>query len=177
MWGIIRFNQQENKMNRIAVGTWVEFLKDYQGAKAQDQCKVQCNIQGGLYVVNCKGEEIYSLRLLIDSGVIEIMKGGKNNYNTDISTLAWQHNRSALVHLMLLDGYKYIMCEVAEEDKQYFKDETPRFIVESMGDGGFFIDVRGNMWQSAQPINNDGTEMTYEDYIKLKQLQELDNVK
>ena len=161
-------------MNKIAVGTWVEFLKDYQGAKAQDQCKVQCNIQGGLYVVNYKGEEIYSLRLLRDSGVIEIMKEDKNNYNADISTLAWQHNRSALVHLMLMDGYKYIMCEIGDEDKQYLDDneEPPRFIVEK-DEGGCFVDVKGNMWQSVQAINNDGTIMTYDDYLMLKQLREV----
>lgn len=155
-------------MNKIVAGTWVEFLKDYQGAKAQDQCKVLCNIQGGLYVTNQRGGQIYSLELLKSRGIIKIM----SDYNTDVSTLAWQHNRSALVHLMLLDGYKYIMCEVAEEDKQYFKDETPRFIVEKYEDG-CFVDTKGNMWQSVQAINSDGTVMSYDDYLMLKQLKEM----
>lgn len=165
-------------MNKIAVGTWVEFLKDYQGAKAQDRCKVQCNIQGGLYVVNYKGEEIYSLRLLRDSGVIEIMKEDKNIYNADISTLAWQHNRSALVHLMLLDGYKYIMCEVAEEDKDFeWMDSLDIYIITTVvenQDGSLsFGDIEGNIHKAAQPIKGNGNIMGYDDYLMLKQLREM----
>ena len=87
--------------------------------------------------------------------------------------LRWIHEGDALVSVMLLEGCKYIMCEIGEEDKQYFKDETPRFIVCKYEDG-FFVDVRGNMWQSVQAINNDGSVMTYDDYLKLKQLREME---
>lgn len=166
-------------MNRIAVGTWVEFLKDYQGAKAQDQCKVQCNIQGGLYVTNQRGGQIYSLEFLKSRGIIEIMKGDKNNYNTDVSTLAWQHNRSALVHLMLLDGYKYIMCEVAEEDRGNNDSNSHKlFIIVETIDLGYedgrlcFRDIEGYIYSSdIQAINNNGTVMTYDDYLMLKQIK------
>ena len=156
-------------MNKIVAGTWVEFLKDYQGAKAQDQCKVLCNIQGGLYVTNQRGGQIYSLESLKSRGIIKIM----SDYDTDVATLAWQHNRSALVHLMLLEGYKYIMCEIGEEDKSYLTvgQETPRFIVDKYEEG-CFIDVEGNMWQHSQAINSDGTVMTYDDYLMLRQLKE-----
>lgn len=37
-----------------------------------------------------------------------------------------------------------------------------------------FFDVNGNMWQHAQAINNDGSIMTYDDYLKLKQLKEME---
>lgn len=98
--------------------------------------------------------------------------------NTNEHGLSWTHEGSALVSLMLLDGYKYIMCEIGEEDKQYLDDneETPRFIIERYKDG-CFIDVKGNMWQHAQAINNDGTVMTYDDYLMLKQLQEVNEFK
>ena len=163
-------------MNKIVAGTWVEFLKDYQGAKAQDQCKVLCNIQGGLYVTNQRGGQIYSLELLKSRGIIKIT----SDYDADVATLAWQHNRSALVHLMLLDGYKYIMCEVAEEDRDN-NDSSSRklFIIVETIDLGYedgricFRDVEGYVYSSdIQAINSDGTEMTYNDYIKLKQLQD-----
>lgn len=96
--------------------------------------------------------------------------------DTNEHELSWTHEGSALVSVMLQEGFKYIMCEVGEEDKQYFKDETPRFIVEKYEDG-CFVDVEGNMWQSVQAINNDGTVMTYDDYLMLKQLKEVSNVK
>lgn len=85
--------------------------------------------------------------------------------------LRWVHQGDALVSVMLQNGFKYIMCEIGEEDKQYFKDDTPKFIIESQDDGDFFIDTKGNMWQSVQAINNDGTVMTYDDYLILKQLR------
>lgn len=91
--------------------------------------------------------------------------------------LSWTHEGDALVSVMLQEGFKYIMCEIGEEDKQYFKGETPRFIIESQDDGGFFIDTKGNMWQSVQAINNDGTAMCYDDYLMLKQLREIKNFK
>lgn len=97
--------------------------------------------------------------------------------DTNEHELSWIHEGDALVSVMLLEGFKYIMCEIGEKDKQYFKDETPRFIIESQDDGGFFIDTEGNMWQSVQAINNDGTVMTYDDYLMLKQLRELSNDK
>ena len=158
-------------MNKIVAGTWVEFLKDYQGAKAQDQCKVLCNIQGGLYVTNQRGGQIYSLEFLKSHGIIEIM----SDYNTDVSTLAWQHNRSALVHLMLLDGYKYIMCEVAEEDKDFgWMDSLDIYIItgveEDKSGNYYFVDIEGEFHTAAQPIKGNGDIMSYSDYIKLKQL-------
>ncbi|CAH1193504.1 Hypothetical protein DAL_139 [Psychrobacter phage D'Alembert] len=91
--------------------------------------------------------------------------------------LSWTHEGDALVSVMLQEGFKYIMCEIGEEDKQYFKDEIPIFIIESQDGGGFFIDVDGNMWQSVQAINNDGTVMTYNDYFMLKQLREMNEFK
>lgn len=92
--------------------------------------------------------------------------------------LRWTHEGDALVSVMLLEGFKYIMCEIGEEDKQYLcmGQETPRFIVEKYEDG-CFIDTKGNMWQSVQAINNDGTVMTYDDYLMLKQLKEVKNYK
>ena len=166
-------------MSQIVAGTWVEFLKDYQGAKAQDQCKVFCNIQGGLYVTNQRGGQIYSLEFLKSRGIIKIM----SDYNTDASTLAWQHNRSALVHLMLLDGYKYIMCEVADEDRDNNDSDSHKlFIIVETIDLGYedgricFRDIEGYVYSSdIQAINSDGTVMTYDDYLMLKQLQELEN--
>lgn len=91
----------------------------------------------------------------------------------DNQELRWTHEGDSLVSVMLLEGFKYIMCEIGEEDKQYFKNKTPRFIIESQDDGGFFIDTKGNMWQSVQAINNDGTVMSYDDYLMLKQLKEV----
>ena len=99
----------------------------------------------------------------------------KDSNMQDNYELRWTHEGDALVSVMLLEGCKYIMCELGEEDKQYFKDKTPRFIIESQDDGGFFIDTKGNMWQSVQAINNDGTVMTYDDYLMLKQLKEVSN--
>ena len=87
--------------------------------------------------------------------------------------LSWTHEGDALVSVMLQEGFKYIMCEIGEKDKLHLTmgQETPRFIVEKYEDG-YFIDVNGNMWQSTQAINNDGTVMTYDDYLMLKQLRE-----
>lgn len=139
-------------MNKIVAGTWAEFLKDYQGAKAQDQCKVLCNIQGGLYVTNQRGGQIYSLELLKSRGIIKIM----GDYDTDVSTLAWQHNRSALVHLMLLGGYKYIMCEVADEDRDNNDSNSHKlFIIVETIDLGYedgricFRDIEGYVYSSS----------------------------
>ena len=91
--------------------------------------------------------------------------------------LRWTHEGDALVSLMLLEGFKYIMCEIGEEYEQYLDDngQPPRFIIESQDDGGYFVDVDGNMWQHAQAINNDGTAMSYDDYLMLKQLKEISN--
>lgn len=88
--------------------------------------------------------------------------------------LRWIHEGDALVSVMLLEGFKYIMCEIGEEDKQYLTmgQETPRFIIVKYEDG-CFVDVNGNIWQHAQAINNDGTVVTYDDYLMLKQLREM----
>lgn len=105
-----------------------------------------------------------------------------SDYDTDVSTLAWQHNRSALVHLMLLDGYKYIMCEVAEEDKDFgWMYSLDIYIItgvekDKLGNY-YFVDIEGNIHTAAQPIKGNGNIMSYNDYIKLKQLQELGNAK
>ena len=95
---------------------------------------------------------------------------------SDEYELRWAHEGDALVSLMLLEGFKYIMCEIGEEDKQYLdgNEQPPRFIVEKYKEG-CFVDVNGNMWQHAQAINNDGTVMTYDDYLMLKQLREVKN--
>lgn len=160
-------------MSQITVGAWVEFLKDYQGAKIQDECKVLSNIQGGLYVTNQRGGQIYSLRSLEASGVIKVM----SSHDTDVSTLAWKHNRSALVHLMLMDGYKYVMCEVSDEDKDFkWMDSLDIYIITTVvenEDGSLsFGDIEGNIHKAAQPIKGNGNIMSYDDYIKLKQLGE-----
>lgn len=157
-------------MDKIASGTWVEFLKDYQGAKVQDQCKVLSNTQGGLYVTNQRGGQIHSLGFLKACGVIKVISPN----NTDVPTLSWQHNRSALVHLMLMDGYKYIMCEVADEDKDFeWMDSLDIYIITSVienEDGSLsFGDIEGNIHKAAQPIKGNGHIMSFGDYIKLKQ--------
>lgn len=93
--------------------------------------------------------------------------------DTNEHELSWTHEGDALVSVMLQEGFKYIMCEIGEEDKQYLdgNEQPPRFIIEK-DEGGYFIDVDGNMWQHAQAINNDGTVMNYDDYLMLKQLRE-----
>lgn len=98
--------------------------------------------------------------------------------NTNEHELSWTHEGDALVSVMLQEGFKYIMCEIGEEDKSYLTvgQETPRFIVEKYEDG-YFIDTKGNMWQSVQAINNDGTIMTYDDYLMLRQLREMNDFK
>lgn len=98
--------------------------------------------------------------------------------DTNKHELSWTHEGDALVSLMLLEGFKYIMCEIGEKDKLCLPmgQETPRFIVEKYEDG-CFLDVNGNMWQSVQAINNDGTVMTYDDYLMLRQLREMNDFK
>lgn len=93
------------------------------------------------------------------------------------TTLAWQHNRSALVHLMLLEGHKYIMCEVADKDKDFeWMDSLDIVIITTVAqkaDGSLsFGDIEGYIHQAAQPIKGNGHVMSYDDYIKLKQLGE-----
>ena len=101
-----------------------------------------------------------------------------SDYDTDVATLAWQHNRSALVHLMLLDGYKYIMCEVAEEDKDFgWMDSLDIYIITGVEEDNlgnyYFVDIEGEFHTAAQPIKGNGNIMSYNDYIKLKQLQDI----
>ena len=93
--------------------------------------------------------------------------------STSNDELRWTHEGDALVSVMLQEGFKNIMCEIGEEDKQHLcmGQEYPRFIVEKYEDG-CFVDTNGNMWQHAQAINNDGTVMTYDEYLMLKQLKE-----
>lgn len=54
--------------------------------------------------------------------------------------LRWTHEGDALVSVMLLDGFKYILCEIGEEDKQYVNDneEPPLFIICKDEHGCFF---------------------------------------
>lgn len=104
-------------------------------------------------------------------------RNNMSDYDTDVATLAWQHNRSALVHLMLLDGYKYIMCEVAEEDKDFgWMDSLDIYIITTAvenEDGSIaFVDIEGNIHTAAQPIKGNGNIMSFTDYIELKQLQD-----
>lgn len=78
--------------------------------------------------------------------------------------------RSFLVEVMLKNGFELILCEIEDDDKQYCKDEkVPRFIVTKHEDG-LFVDVDGNMWQSAQPIKPNGDLMTYKDYLLFRDL-------
>lgn len=78
--------------------------------------------------------------------------------------------RSFLVEVMLKNEFELILCEIEDDDKQYCKDEkVPRFIVTKYEDG-LFIDVDGNMWQSAQPIKPNGDLMTYKDYLLFRDL-------
>lgn len=86
--------------------------------------------------------------------------------NTD---LHWTHDGSALVDLILQDGFKYIMCEISEDCKQYLNEgqEILRFIICDYYDG-CFIDTEGNMWQDAQAILPSGDKMTYKDYLELR---------
>lgn len=80
--------------------------------------------------------------------------------------------RSVLVEVMLKNGFNFIICEVEDDDKQYFEnEEIPRFIINKYDEeSGLFIDVDGNMWQSAQPIKPNGDLMTYKDYLQVKNL-------
>ena len=94
-----------------------------------------------------------------------------SDYDTDVATLAWQHNRSALVHLMLLDGYKYIMCEVADEDKDFgWMDSLDIYIittaVENEDGSVTFVDIEGNVHTAVQPIKGSGNIMSFSDYIR-----------
>lgn len=161
-------------MNEITQGTWVTFLKDYQGGKIGDECKVQQNIQGGLYVNNQNGEAIYSLGFLKASGVIGVMKEGNGEYKST-EELAWSHERSSLVLLMLLNGFNYIMCEVAAEDRDFeWIDSLDIVIITGYEEDKFgnyyFVDIEGEYHTAAQPIKPNGDIMGYDDYIKLKQL-------
>lgn len=96
----------------------------------------------------------------------------------EVAKLAQKHNRSALVHLMLLEGHKYIMCEVSDEDKDFdWMDNLDIVIittvVESANGSLSFGDIEGYIHQAAQPIKGNGHVMGYDDYIKLKQLGEI----
>lgn len=83
-------------------------------------------------------------------------------------SLHWVHEGSALVALMLQDGFNYIVCEVLEKDKKYFEEGgIPRFII-TKDEDGFFIDAKGNMWDGAQAILPNGDVMTYKDYLEIK---------
>lgn len=100
-----------------------------------------------------------------------------SEYSTDVAKLAWQHNRSALVHLMLLEGHKYIMCEVSDEDNDFdWMDSLDIVIITTVvqkADGSLsFGDIEGHAYNAAQPIKGNGHVMGYDDYIKLKQLGE-----
>lgn len=96
--------------------------------------------------------------------------------NTDYE-LRRTHERSALVHLMLVDGYRYIMCEVAEDDEDFtYVGSHPIYIITDYTiSGEYFIDIEGNYYTAVQPIKSNGDIMNYDDYIKLKQLQEASN--
>lgn len=111
--------------------------------------------------------------MLESKSQIYLTNTNKESNMENSQELRWTHEGDALVSVMLQEGFKYIMCEIGEEDKQYLQEneEPPRFIVYKHEDG-CFIDVKGNMWQSVQAINNDGTVMTYDDYLMLKQLKE-----
>ena len=95
----------------------------------------------------------------------------------EVNELAWKHNRSALVYLMYLEGHKYIMCEVSDEDKDFdWMDSLDIVIITTVienADGSLsFGDIEGNVHNAAQPIKGNGHVMGYDDYIKLKILGE-----
>lgn len=89
------------------------------------------------------------------------------------------HQRSALVHLALLEGFKYLLCEVVDEDRDFeWIDSLDIAIIVDFGiyhEGSrlVFIDIDGNEHNAAQIINNDGTVMGYKTYLELKKLNKL----
>lgn len=91
------------------------------------------------------------------------------NNNTD---LHWVHERSALVGLMLQEGYSYILCEGSYCDKDFDKFDGNVVVIVDYTENGF-EDTNGDLWNAVQPIKPDGSVMTYDDYLKLKQLREV----
>lgn len=79
---------------------------------------------------------------------------------------------------MLLEGHKYIMCEVADEYKDFeWMDSLDIVIITTvveMADGSLsFGAIEGYIHNAAQPIKGNGHVMSYDDYIKIKQLGEI----
>ena len=85
--------------------------------------------------------------------------------------------RSALTLHILQEGHRYIMCEVADDDRDFdWMDSLEIVIINGYKKGHLgntiFLDVNGNEHKSAQPIDGNGHVMSYDDYIKLKQIGE-----
>lgn len=85
--------------------------------------------------------------------------------------------RSALTLHLLQEGHRYIMCEVADDDSDFdWMDSLEIFIITTVvekADGSLsFGDIEGNVHNAAQPIKGNGHVMSYDDYIKLKQIGE-----
>ena len=81
--------------------------------------------------------------------------------------LMWCHEGSALAALMLQEGYDNVLCDISKDDEGY----APVFIVSSLDVSGeyMFKDENGKLYTDAQPIFTDGTAITYQQYLLMKQ--------
>ena len=77
--------------------------------------------------------------------------------------------RSELVKVMLENGFSYIICEVADEDRIFDKFEGNIVVINGY-ENGYFTDVEGDDWKAAQPIKPNGHVMSYNDFISLQLL-------
>lgn len=81
---------------------------------------------------------------------------------------------------MYLEGHKHIMCEVADEDRDFDFSEgmdslnivVITTVVEHEDGRLSFGDVEGNIHNAAQPIKGNGHIMSYGDYLKLEKFRE-----
>lgn len=115
-------------------------------------------------------EELYQ-----DSeGKIPATKDGDPVGLIKTSTWTWTHRRSALVHVMLLEGCKYIMCEVSDEDRDFEWIDSFDIVIITEAKFFFeedklkFLDINGDYHNAAQPVNLDGSIMGYGQYLKMK---------
>lgn len=85
----------------------------------------------------------------------------------------WVHKRSALVHLMLQEGMRYILCEGGDSDRDFDKFDGNIVVINGCEERPHpqylvFIDVNGEEWCAVQPIKPNGHVMNYDGYLKLK---------
>lgn len=144
--------------------------REYFGVIDEEGIKVSTTnflIYFEFYVPN---EELYQ-----DSeGTILATKNGDPVGLIKTPTWTWTHTRSALVHVMLLGGCKYIMCEVADEDRDFEWIDSLDIVIithttiEDETCSIKFIDIDGEEHAAAQPVNLDGSIMSYGQYLKMK---------